>query len=96
MSCEDQAMSSTKVCTRYTCDKEPLVARRGFYVCPMCDYGYGEHPHPDLPSLAAPKKYTLAECEAALIATLKLPDGIDAHVIHSAFERLRTHKEEEG
>lgn len=52
MSCEDQALSPTRVCTRWECKNKtgnnyPRLIKEGkFWVCPVCRSSYGENPFP--------------------------------------------------
>lgn len=57
MSCEDQALMTTKHCTQcrigFDKDGKPEYpelkrSRAGFWCCPRCGGSYGSSPHPDL------------------------------------------------
>lgn len=53
VSCEDQALSATKVCVKWECERDigrkPKLEKEGrFWCCSWCDASYGENPHPDL------------------------------------------------
>jgi len=46
MSCEDQALSPTDVCTNFKCNKVELIKEGKFWICPICKSSYGSNPSP--------------------------------------------------
>lgn len=48
MSCDEQACAPTDHCTKWKCERAPLVKRGRYWCCPKCGDSYGENPHPKL------------------------------------------------
>jgi hypothetical protein len=68
MSCEDQALSTTKYCTKcgpaFVGDRPiyPHLVKRGLYwCCVACGSSYGENSHPELSSIPSTPQNTGAK-----------------------------------